>query len=237
MWVLAADLSTAIGSLAVLKDNDVRSDISWEQTRTTNQRLFKALRDLVMETGISLSDIDLFCVGLGPGAFSGIRISLTALSALAMPTNRPVLGVSSSMALALGAMEKYSLTSVTLIGDARRDRLWMASYSATAGPLDMTDHFDLCTWNDLRKHVPPDSTIVTADWNRIGERLGQALGSGTPMVRETVTPPARMVARVARERFQASPLSHDPDTRHRLSPIYLHPPVSTPPRLSKSRQQ
>ena len=35
--------------------------------------------------GVEASDVDLFAVGLGPGAFSGVRIALSAARGMALP--------------------------------------------------------------------------------------------------------------------------------------------------------
>src|SRR5207302_9673103 len=56
----------------------------------------EALRD----SGSTVSDIDLFAVAVGPGSFTGLRIGLATVKALAVCTQRRIVGVSTLAAIA-----------------------------------------------------------------------------------------------------------------------------------------
>jgi tRNA threonylcarbamoyladenosine biosynthesis protein TsaB len=93
--IVAIDTSTLTLSLAVIADGlAVR-----EANIGPPQRLSQALPNAITEA-VSLKDITGFVVGLGPGSFTGLRISLACVKGLAYALKVPVAGVSSLAAVA-----------------------------------------------------------------------------------------------------------------------------------------
>ena len=66
------------------------------------------LADVIAAHGWNGASFDEFVCGLGPGSFSGIRACLAALQGLALPDGRPVYGIASAAAVALGQAEGES---------------------------------------------------------------------------------------------------------------------------------
>ena len=66
------------------------------------ERLMVLLEELLSEAGIGWRDLAAIGVGVGPGNFTGIRISVSAARGLALGLDIPAVGVSSFQALALG---------------------------------------------------------------------------------------------------------------------------------------
>jgi tRNA threonylcarbamoyladenosine biosynthesis protein TsaB len=54
---------------------------------------------ILEQTGITLSDIDLFAVVAGPGSFTGLRIGIATMQGLAFAERKPLIGVSGFDAL------------------------------------------------------------------------------------------------------------------------------------------
>ncbi|MGC4115610.1 MAG: tRNA (adenosine(37)-N6)-threonylcarbamoyltransferase complex dimerization subunit type 1 TsaB [Myxococcales bacterium] len=61
------------------------------------------LEDLLNEAGKKTGDLSAVVVGLGPGSFTGLRISLATAKGLCYAAKRPLLGASSLKAMALAA--------------------------------------------------------------------------------------------------------------------------------------
>lgn len=170
-----------------------------------------------------------FVCGLGPGSFSGIRAALSMLQGMALPGGRPVYGVASAAALALE--HATGADAVTVVGDARRNRLWCATYRTDASaqrvclmdgrvPAHTAADFQLVSAEALAQAVPDGTRIVTTDWERIGGLL-TARFDDARLVRQAVYPSAEAVGRLA--------LS-DPSARVlEPLPIYLHPAVAEKP--------
>ena len=93
-------------------------------------RLPGALIDLVADDGATLDDVQLLAVGLGPGAFTGLRVGLATMQGLAFATGLPIVGVSGLDALAVAAhravADRDRVIGVWL--DAGRQEVFAARY-------------------------------------------------------------------------------------------------------------
>ena len=59
-----------------------------------------AIEMVMNDSREDIKNIDVFAVAHGPGSFTGLRISVAAIKALAQAFNRPVVGVSTLDGLA-----------------------------------------------------------------------------------------------------------------------------------------
>lgn len=100
MLILALDTTTRGGSVAVADGDRILALLPGDESRTHGERLPGELARALDHAGISRDRIDLLAVATGPGAFTGLRIGLSAIQGLAMALNKPVIGVSALDALA-----------------------------------------------------------------------------------------------------------------------------------------
>lgn len=101
--VLAFDTSAAHCAAAVVCGDRVLAECAEPMTRGQAERLFPLLEDLLARAGLAWSDLDAIGVGIGPGNFTGIRISVAAARGLALSLGIPAIGVSATEAAACGA--------------------------------------------------------------------------------------------------------------------------------------
>src|SRR5262245_28964878 len=130
MKLLSLDCSTTNANVALFENDQAIASKAWFEQRARHEGLFEIVDGLIKSTGWTYSDINLFAVGRGPGAYSGLRVSLLAVQALAAPGNAPVVAVSSMDALAMNLMKTHGLQDITIIGDARRDSIWFGHADA-----------------------------------------------------------------------------------------------------------
>jgi tRNA threonylcarbamoyladenosine biosynthesis protein TsaB len=130
--ILSLDTTTRAGSAAVLRDDSVLAVLGGDAARTHGERLPGELAEVLRMGGVTLQDIDLLAVARGPGAFTGLRIGLAAMQALAMVTSRPVVGVSALDALAAAAFESRAVEQARVYAwmDAARGEVFAAAYDA-----------------------------------------------------------------------------------------------------------
>ncbi len=107
MRVLALDSSSPLLSCAL-----------WEDGRTVAESLHpEKAGDVLPEALLALApleSVDALAAGVGPGSFTGLRVGLAAVKALAYARKLPVLGASSLRALALSARRPGELLVPTL---------------------------------------------------------------------------------------------------------------------------
>lgn len=124
MNVLSLDCSTTTASLALIDDSGLIAERVWFEERARHEGLFEFGIAAMAEAGWRWEDLTLFTVGRGPGAYSGLRVSLLAVQAWAAPGRIPVVAVSSMEAAAWAVMDREGLDALMVVGDARRQSVW-----------------------------------------------------------------------------------------------------------------
>ena len=223
MRILSLELSTQSAGIALLEDDLPPAVYTWDQKQEAKQHLFTVLRDQFDE--VTLSNIDRFVVGLGPGSFSGIRSAIACATGLALPGNRQIEGIPSIEVLATDVVEDTQAERVYVVGDARRDRYWMAGYRNTNGHLVNESPCALYAPHEIRGVVPAAAVIVSPDWSRIGEFLSDTAGDAWHLMREARAPRPATLALLARARIESGATLAAP------VPLYLHPAVFVEPRF------
>ena len=88
------------------------------------ERLVPMLEEVLTEGGIGWRDLRRIAVGVGPGNFTGVRISVATARGLALALGIPAIGVTRLEALAHGLPRP-----VTVIEDARRDEVYVQHFA------------------------------------------------------------------------------------------------------------
>lgn len=218
MITLALEMSSARNDIAILRGATIVARRAWNAREFHHTRLFDLLPELFAEADVTAAHIELFAVGRGPGSFSGLRIALTAAQALAMPGGQPVIAVSSGEALAREIAGTTEAEKIAVIGDARRDTIWLGVFDGQTGTPAQPAPWKVLPLPELATALPAGVKIVSPDWQRLASRWPKNLAAPTA----DLHPSAELVARLALER-NIRGLASDP-----LVPIYLHPAVPRP---------
>lgn len=223
MRVLLMDRSSSEPGLLVWEGETVLCRLLWNGLPMLAPAWMEEIRRALETSSVAVESIDRFVCGLGPGSFSGIRACLSALSGMALPGAKPVLGVASATAIA-ASVSRDGLVSV--VGDARRNRLWLVTYRLDGNrvtladgtaPSQTADDFRLVEPERLSEAVPDQARIVSPDWGRISACLESAFPQER-FVRRPVLPDIDRMAEIVRENLA--------DCRIEPLPIYLHPAVA-----------
>ena len=92
--LLGFDTSAAHCAAALLSDGAVHGARHLEMGRGQAEHLMPLLQEVLDEQGLDWPDLDGLAVGIGPGNFTGIRISVSAARGLALALDLPVFGIS-----------------------------------------------------------------------------------------------------------------------------------------------
>lgn len=133
MIVLACETSTLLGSVALLDNGRMLAKAESMRQGSHSDALNLFIEKTLEQSGKKLADVDLFVSGIGPGSFTGIRISLNTIKTLAYCFNKPVLGINSLEALAAQAaphikkneFENYPIISMI---NAYKNMAYVATY-------------------------------------------------------------------------------------------------------------
>ncbi len=226
--VLAIEASTAQPSVAILRGTEVLDQSSWEASRGATQRMLEATNTLLLNQNMSLEDIGLYGIGLGPGGFTGLRIALSAVEALALPAQANVIGISSAEAVAFQVKREFPDSNrMLIVGDARRRRLWMGTFITSDATLTRDGDFRLIPIDDFPGEIASDDIIATPDWDRLESEIGQLIPPTAKLIDKACIPQAATIAQLAANRVEHG-LPGEP-----LEPIYMHPPVFVEPKFTK----
>ena len=126
MIVLGVDTSTMTGSVALIDGERLLGEITLNIKETHESRLMRTIDLLFNNTKMTPAEVDLYTIGVGPGSFTGLRIGIATVKALAQSSDKPLVGVSSLLALAYNFLNAESFLCPLL--DARKGEVYSALF-------------------------------------------------------------------------------------------------------------
>ena len=136
MHVLALDMTTRAGSIALVTDTRVIIERYGDPARTHAERIPSDILGLLHDAGVKLAEVDVFAIASGPGSFTGLRIGIATLQGLAFVNGRRIVPVSALEALAqIGSQFLPAGAAVAAWIDAHRREVFSALYRVAESPL------------------------------------------------------------------------------------------------------
>lgn len=138
--ILAIDTSSAWCSVA-LSLGDQAPELRHEAVSAgASQLLLPWIEALLSKANIGLKDLDVIAVGVGPGAFTGVRLGVAAVQGLAISNQLPVISVCSLDAIAAQLINtpifQHSKPQHFAIAiDARMEEIYWAKYETQVDQL------------------------------------------------------------------------------------------------------
>jgi tRNA threonylcarbamoyladenosine biosynthesis protein TsaB len=197
MLLLATDTSSRHGSIALARCGpgdlcDVISVVPLDGG-TFSAQLVPQIAVLLAKHNFGKQDIGAFAVVTGPGSFTGLRIGLAAVKALAEVLAKPIAAISMLQAIAVSGGLQGNVIAVL---DAGRGEIYVGDYHVN-GSEALLQNERLLTREDLAQAVP-GSIVVTPD-HGLAE-LARAAGL---QVSEIEVPRSDVVARLGWQKIQA----------------------------------
>ena len=101
--ILSLETATLAGSFAILRGNEIIAVSEGDPTVSHSNTLLSDVDRLLSQAGVRLAEVELFTVASGPGSFTGLRIGIATVKALATTLNRSCIGVPTLEAIAHSA--------------------------------------------------------------------------------------------------------------------------------------
>ena len=120
---LGFDTSTSKCTIAVVSGNTVLAEKSEEAPKKHAERLMYLIKAALKSSNHDLSHVSSIGVGIGPGNFTGVRVSVATARGLYLALNVPAFGVTTFEALQLGHKGNI-LCSVR----AKKDQIYLSEY-------------------------------------------------------------------------------------------------------------
>ena len=132
MKILAVESSAKTVSSAVLVDGKIVCELFENNGLTHSVTLLPQIRDVLLKSGLSVNDIDVFAVSSGPGSFTGLRIGAATVKGLAA-NGAGTLGVSTLEAMAYCHKDFDGV--ICALMDARCSQVYNALFSFEEGKI------------------------------------------------------------------------------------------------------
>ncbi len=223
--------------MAVADDQRIVALLPGDETRTHGERLPTEIARALDAAGIRRDRIDLLAVATGPGAFTGLRIGLSAIQGLSMALDKPVIGISALEALAeqvqtIGhAAERSEVAAQT--AERSKARIIVPWMDAQRGDVFATV-IDQKTAATLEPPTAANPQLLLEEWRAhlAGQHvifIGDAAARDAAIIQQradgrwetrTPTPLAPQIALLALQRA----LKGEGGLPHTLEPIYVRRP-------------
>jgi len=149
MKILAIDTSTDYMSLAVMDGEKVLRRFHRKADRNHAKLLIPTVDSLLKKSRMKLDDIDGFCIGIGPGSFTGLRIGVTTIKGLSLATGKPIAAVPTLDAIAYNAKAVDAVICPVL--DARKKKVYACLYRFSEGSMKRLTKYLLLPAEELVK--------------------------------------------------------------------------------------
>jgi tRNA threonylcarbamoyladenosine biosynthesis protein TsaB len=147
MIVLSVDSATESASCAILEDNRLLGEISFNYKKQHSVILMTMVESLLKNLALNINDIDGFIVSKGPGSFTGLRIGIATVKGLSQGAGKPFLGVSSLDALAYNMA--FTSGIICPILDALRGNVYTALYKFKGATLERISDYLVISIEEL----------------------------------------------------------------------------------------
>jgi len=206
MLILSADTSGKNGIIALTRFEQESARmlaIIPIEGGTFSAQLVPQISSLLAKHNLTKNDIGGFAVASGPGSFTGLRVGLAAIKALAEILRKPIASVSLLEAIAseAAAYNPPTLTRCLAAMDARRNEVFAGEYDIGAEIPSLISE-SLLTLKELVQYAEswPSQEILTPDANVLG--YIRARVHGAKLV-EVARPDASTIARLGGKKILA----------------------------------
>ncbi len=209
--ILVLDTATKRPVVALAAEaGTVLAERTWESKHRHGEELLARLDEALAEAGARRADISAVVVGTGPGSFTGLRIGLATAKTIAYATSIPIVGVSSTRALALAAATSDpALDAITIALPAGAADRYVHTFTMRQGQLLETSQPELVATAPTPDEIDGEATSgLAAALAHLG---AAALAAG-----ETADPATLVPAYVALPRglaAAAAEMTWSPDLR------------------------
>ncbi|MFW0884073.1 tRNA (adenosine(37)-N6)-threonylcarbamoyltransferase complex dimerization subunit type 1 TsaB [Candidatus Acidulodesulfobacterium sp. H_13] len=224
MAILSIDSSNGYSNILITDDNLDKTYGSISGFHEKHSVLiFKQIDEMTKKAGIKLNDLTEITVILGPGSYTGIRVSLTIAKTLSYCLGINIIGISGLFICAYSLLKsELNLKDIVTVKDAMRNDYYVSSYVLEKGsiiPSLKISLFDLSELESFIDGIGDSPTIVYGynkkdDYERFTSRL-ERRGAISPFDLKKTTGFASMYA-------MESGIKNGSKYTEEISPYYIY---------------
>jgi len=136
-FALALETSGRIGSVAVGCNGELSDEKTFSAPLRHSAELFDTTIKLLEKFGKKANQTKHVYISIGPGSFTGIRISVTVAKMMALAAHSKIVAVSTTDAMALN-VDDSSIKKIATVIDAKREQFFIAAFERQNGTWQKT---------------------------------------------------------------------------------------------------
>jgi tRNA threonylcarbamoyladenosine biosynthesis protein TsaB len=235
--IFSIETCTLAGSLALVRGDETLASSSGDPGSSHSNTLLKEIDQLLASTNIQLRDVDLFAVAVGPGSFTGLRIGIATVKALAATLHKPVAAIPTLEAIALSAGP--STNTVALLPAGRGEvfsqhfsisedhivtSLDAAAHLSPSRMLERYSHLTQLVWAGPGAHAQQELIRQLANELSIELAIGPSVEESSPHEKSWRIAPisenlANYCAALALQKYRHNQV----EQAHELKAVYVRP--------------
>lgn len=158
MKILAFDTSTKFLTIAFCENQAVKAEFHKDVGIQHSELLIPTIEKMMKKIKWNVKEIELICVGLGPGSFTGLRIAVAAVKAMALALGCKIAGVATMDAIIKNFPKTKGYIAPFL--DARKQKIYTAIYDCSQKePKRLTDYL-LADAEDFLKKIDKEIFFI-----------------------------------------------------------------------------
>ena len=210
MILLAIDTSTKYLSLAFTRDGKVLGRMHKMAEMSHSSLLVPMIDKLLKKARVKLKDLDVFCVSIGPGSFTGLRICVATVKGLAYALNKPVVTVPTLDVIAHNAIKFKGVICPVI--DARKKKVYACLYKSDGKKIKRLSKYMLLPAAELALKLKKYKDVFI-----LGDGAIQLTDSNYPTIINWY-PKADIAARLGAEEFKMKRFVAPEE----LEPMYIY---------------
>lgn len=218
MKILGFDTTSKYLSVAIADGGNILASVHEDVGIKHSTLLLPKIEELLKEQNLSVKEIDVIAISIGPGSFTGLRIGVAIAKALALSCNIKIVAVPTMDLIAYNYIDKCDVLVPLL--DARKNMIYYCIYKKQKEELVPQTEYVLGDINDLEKEIGTKKTVVFGDGVKLyGELLKQKCHNISLIQDDNWFPLAENVVKLGYQKA----VKEEFDDADKLVPLYLHP--------------
>jgi tRNA threonylcarbamoyladenosine biosynthesis protein TsaB len=174
MLILAVDTTSHFGSVALVEGRKPIAEINYVSPSSHSRQVFRAVDELLKK----FDSLEGLAVAAGPGSFTGIRIGLSLVKALALASDKRAIGVSALEAMSYKLLWPGVELIVPMV-DARKGEIFAGAYTSSDGQLKETVSPGAYDPSDFLDRIPAEKKayLIGTGVDLYRSLISQKLGS------------------------------------------------------------
>lgn len=146
MKILSIDTASNLCTVAVLENEKCIKEIIVDDARNHSEKIMPVIEQALLESNLTLQNIDLIVCDKGPGSFTGIRIGVGTVLAFKDSLNIPSVGISSLEALAYNINTDGIICSLI---DAKNNNVYFGVFEKKNNIVTQLEEFSFKTIDEI----------------------------------------------------------------------------------------